>query len=95
MRGHARWDLSMRVLALILLAGCTIHVRAKPAADPHPMPSAVLDRQDPGADTSQHPVLRSFTAGTFPNTTAGNGGGEAALRLLGDVAKLALDLASL
>ena len=84
----------MRVLALLLVAGCTIHVRAKPAADPNPMPSAVLDRQDPGADTSQHPVIRTFTSGVFPNNS-GSGNGEAALRVLGDIAKLALDLASL
>jgi hypothetical protein len=82
----------MRVLALLVVAGCTIHIRSTPRPDPHPMPSAVLDRQDPGADTSQHPVMRSFTAGVF---STGSGNGEAALRVLGDIAKLALDLASL
>jgi len=52
------------VLALLLLvAGCTLNGRGPdpvtrpPPADPQRMPSAVLDHQDPGADTSKHPVL--------------------------------------
>jgi hypothetical protein len=80
----------MRALAIVLLAGCTIHGRARP---PETLPSAVLDHQDPSADTSQHPVMTRFTAGVFgpvkPNAA------DAAFEVLGDLAKLALDLASL
>ena len=53
----------MRALLIVLLAGCTLSgrgpdpVTARPPPDPDRMPSAVLDHQDPGADTSQHPVL--------------------------------------
>ena len=54
----------MRALVLsALLAGCTINpggptpVTARPPADPNRMPTEVLDKQDPGADTSKNPVL--------------------------------------
>jgi hypothetical protein len=73
-----------------LFAGCTIHGR--PSSQPT-MPSAVLDRQDPAADTSQNPVMRRFTAGVFGPTQPN--AADAALEVIGDLAKLALDLASL
>ena len=46
----------------VLLAGCTIAGSSRgPAAPAQPtddmMPSSVLDRQDPGADTSRNPEL--------------------------------------
>lgn len=53
----------MRVLALLLVAGCTINgrgpdpVTARPPADPDRMPADVLAKQDPSADTSKNPVL--------------------------------------
>lgn len=49
--------------ALLLVASCTLNgggpapVTARPPADPDRMPSDVLDKQDPGADTSKNPVL--------------------------------------
>jgi hypothetical protein len=52
----------------VLLAACTISgakpapVTARPPADPDRMPSAVLDKQDPGADTSKNPVLSRTSA---------------------------------
>lgn len=58
----------MRVLLLAMLAGCTLGnarpaaVTARPPHDPDRMPSAVLDNQDPGADTSKNPVLTRSSA---------------------------------
>ena len=50
------------VMLAVWLAGCTISGGSRrPAAPTEPpadiMPSAVLDRQDPGADTSRNPEL--------------------------------------
>ena len=53
----------MRALLVVLLAGCTLNgrgpdpVTARPRPDPDRMPSEVLDKQDPGADTSKNPIL--------------------------------------
>jgi hypothetical protein len=50
-------------LFVCILAACTVNgsgpapVTARPPADPNRMPNEVLDRQDPGADTSKNPVL--------------------------------------
>jgi hypothetical protein len=49
----------MRSLALALLAGCTIaggpRKQTVPTMTDDMMPSEVLEHQDPGADTSNHP----------------------------------------
>ncbi|HEY5926918.1 MAG TPA: hypothetical protein VIV11_34765 [Kofleriaceae bacterium] len=53
----------MRALLPVVLVGCTISGRGPdpvtkpPPPDPDRMPSAVLDKQDPGADTSRNPIL--------------------------------------
>ena len=53
---------------LVLLAGCTLNgsgptpVTARPPPDPDRMPSGVLDKQDPAADTSRNPVLSKTSA---------------------------------
>jgi MYXO-CTERM domain-containing protein len=53
---------------LVLLAGCTLNgsgptpVTARPPPDPDRMPSGVLDKQDPAADTSRNPVLSTTGA---------------------------------
>ncbi|HEY5948450.1 MAG TPA: hypothetical protein VIV40_23295 [Kofleriaceae bacterium] len=58
----------MRALLPMLLVGCTLNgsgpgaVTARPPPDPDRMPAAVLDKQDPGADTSKHPVLSKTSA---------------------------------
>ena len=58
----------MRALLIVLLAGCTFSgrgpdpVTARPPPDPDRMPSAVLDHQDPGADTSHNAVLSRSSA---------------------------------
>ena len=58
----------MRALLPILLVSCTFNgsgptpVTARPPPDPDRMPSAVLEKQDPGADTSRNPVLSKTSA---------------------------------
>ena len=53
----------MRALLPVVLAACTISGRGPdpvtkpPPPDPDRMPSAVLEKQDPGADTSRNPIL--------------------------------------
>jgi MYXO-CTERM domain-containing protein len=53
----------VRALLPVLLVGCTINGRGPdpvtkpPPPDPDRMPSAVLDKQDPAADTSKNPIL--------------------------------------
>jgi MYXO-CTERM domain-containing protein len=56
------YDRSVRALLPILLVACTFNGRgpdpvAKPPPDLDRMPSEVLDKQEPGADTSRNPVL--------------------------------------
>lgn len=60
-----------------VLAGCTFGnqgaapVTARPKPDPDRMPSAVLDHQDPGADTSNNPILsRTEAHYVDPNDTS-------------------------
>jgi hypothetical protein len=63
----------VRALLPILLAACTINGRGPdpvtkpPPPDPDRMPTAVLDKQDPGADTSNHPVLSRTSAHAIDN----------------------------
>jgi MYXO-CTERM domain-containing protein len=58
------------VLAAVM--GCTIlgrgpdPVTARPPTDPDRMPSDVLEKQDPGADTSKNPVLSRSEANPHP-----------------------------
>jgi hypothetical protein len=58
----------VRALLLLGLVGCTLNgsgpaaVTARPPPDPDRMPAAVLDKQDPAADTSKHPVLSRTSA---------------------------------
>jgi MYXO-CTERM domain-containing protein len=57
----------MRLILALALAACTIGtpapaVPARPAPDPDRMPSSVLARQDPAADTSHNEVLSSSSA---------------------------------
>lgn len=80
----------MRVLLLVLLAaaaGCTFSgrgpapVTARPPPDPDRMPSAVLDHQDPGADTSKNPVL-SRTSARYSDPEESRWGPLGCLRML-------------
>ena len=53
----------MRALLPLLLVACTFNGRGPdpvtkpPPPDPDRMPSEVLDKQDPAADTSKNPIL--------------------------------------
>lgn len=58
------YDRAVRSLLIaVVFAGCTFGnqgpapLTARPKPDPGRMPSAVLDHQDPGADTSKNPIL--------------------------------------
>jgi MYXO-CTERM domain-containing protein len=65
----------MRCLALLVIAGCTVGageppVIVKPKPDPDRMPAAVLEKQDPAADTSHNRELsRSKVFYSNPNDT--------------------------
>jgi MYXO-CTERM domain-containing protein len=65
-------DPGVRVLVLAAFMGCTISgrgpdpVTARPPHDPARMPSEVLEKQDPGADTSKNPVLSRSEANPHP-----------------------------
>jgi MYXO-CTERM domain-containing protein len=58
----------VRALLPVLLVACAVNgsgpapVIARPPPDPDRMPTAVLDKQDPGADTSKNPVLSRTSA---------------------------------
>jgi hypothetical protein len=62
----------VRALLLAMIASaCTVGrgpdpVTARPPPDPDRMPSDVLDKQDPGADTSSHPTLSRSEANPHP-----------------------------
>jgi hypothetical protein len=60
--------LAVRWLSCLLVVGCTLGGPAKPIAphDPEPMPSQVLDKQDPGADTSHNKILSRSEAHYSP-----------------------------
>ncbi len=65
--------MTVRALGLVVLCACTFNgpganAPVTPKPDPDGMPSEVLDRQDPGADTSKNPVLwSSGSKGWFPD----------------------------
>jgi MYXO-CTERM domain-containing protein len=81
MIARRRTRIVVATLGLLVLATCTVNgpgprAPAPQQSDPDRMPSEVLDRQDPGADTSKNPVLsRSSTGPSFLSNLFGGCGG--------------------
>jgi hypothetical protein len=76
----------MRIVVVVLLAGCTIGGSRAPAPHPRSMPSAVLDTHDPSVDTSKHPAMNRTAGAPAPT-------GSTAAHVVAELAKLAMEIA--